>query len=134
MSDKYIANDASKAFMRKVGAIPDKKYPDSGVLEFDDKGNVSWYSKGVKKTLQKSKIPLGVGMAEGEENSVEDNKMSKNSVTESYKVFPNEVEEVEDKSVPAATKLSKRKNQNAFNAAVEGGMKYVRAIANGRDR
>ena len=134
MANKHIANDASKAFMRKVGAIPDKKYPDSGVLEFDDKGNVSWYNKGVKKTLQKNKIPPGVGMAEGEENNVEDNKMSKNSVTESYKVFPNEVEEVEDKSIPAAKNLPKRGKQNAFNAAVEGGMKYVRAIANGRDR
>ncbi len=131
---KFVANKATKDFMKKVGAIPDRKYPDSGVLEFDDEGNVSWYSKGVKKTLQKSKVPSGVGLSEEDSEDMQGKKsMSKNSVTESYKVFPDE-ELSEDKSVPSTTKFPGRTKKNAFSAAIEGGMKYVRAIASGRDK
>lgn len=62
--EDYLASQATKSFMKKVGAIPDKKWPSSGSLTLDEEGNVSWFMKGVKKTLQKSKVPFGVGLTE----------------------------------------------------------------------
>lgn len=56
-----IANQATKDFMQRVGAIPDKKYPSSGALIINGDGSISWYIKGVKKTLSKDKVPPGVG-------------------------------------------------------------------------
>ena len=56
-----IANQVTKDFMKRVGATPDKKYPSSGALVVNADGSVSWYIKGVKKTLSKDKVPPGVG-------------------------------------------------------------------------
>ena len=60
MDTDYTAGPATRKFMLKVGALPDKRYPSSGALTIDEAGNVTWYNKGVKKTLQASKVPADV--------------------------------------------------------------------------
>lgn len=60
MANDYIANDETKKFMRKIGAIPDKKYPSSGTLQMNSDGSVTYWLKGVKKTIKKENLPRGV--------------------------------------------------------------------------